>query len=144
LSHLPEHKIWKSIKQRCYDPHCQAYPYYGGVGIGLHSSWLNDFPAFYRGIGPRPSRFHSLDRYPNPHGNYEPGNVRWATAQEQADNKRNNINITIAGVTKNTQQWGRDTGLKGSVIRERLARGWTPERAVTEPLHTVRRTGRAR
>lgn len=51
------------------------------------SEWQNDFGAFLAYVGPRPTSKHTIDRYPNRNGNYEPGNVRWATRNEQELNK---------------------------------------------------------
>ncbi|VVB51695.1 MazG nucleotide pyrophosphohydrolase domain protein [uncultured archaeon] len=86
LSKLPEHLIWCGIKRRCYNPKSHSFPWYGGRGIGMSPVWREDFAAFFRDVGPRPSKQHSLDRI-NTNGNYELGNVRWATAVEQANNK---------------------------------------------------------
>jgi hypothetical protein len=81
-------RVWKHIIDRCGNPDDKAYPYYGGRGISIHPAWAESFDAFLAGVGPRPSSQHSLDRFPASAGNYEPGNVRWATAKEQAASRR--------------------------------------------------------
>jgi len=75
------------MKQRCCDPEHVAYPNYGGRGITVHVSWIGSFESFFEHVGPRPSPKHSIDRIDND-GNYEPGNVRWATAKQQRRNTR--------------------------------------------------------
>ena len=82
----PEYHSWQAMKARSLNPNNPAYPRYGGRGITVWPGWVHDFVAFYEHIGPRPPG-HSLDRIDND-GNYEPGNVRWATASEQAFNRR--------------------------------------------------------
>jgi hypothetical protein len=89
LSRSPEYGAWNRMHNRCYNPRSPRYPDWGGRGITVCNSWKN-FEAFYRDIGPRPSSAHSLDRI-NTNGNYEPGNVRWATQKEQQNNKRNTV-----------------------------------------------------
>jgi len=81
-----EYKSWKAAKQRCTNPKDTNYPLYGGRGIQMCEEWMDSFPDFYAHIGPRPQG-HSLDRI-DVNGNYEPGNVRWATAKDQANNRR--------------------------------------------------------
>jgi hypothetical protein len=94
-----EYHIWKMMNRRCYVERHISWPWYGALGVKVHLSWydadgasfaqtLKAFGQFLKDVGPAPSKKHSLDRYPNPAGNYEPGNVRWATATEQASNKR--------------------------------------------------------
>lgn len=77
---------WSSMQQRCTNPARRDYPDYGGRGIRVCELW-RDFRNFLADVGPRPSPQHSLDRIDND-GNYEPGNVRWATAKEQRANRR--------------------------------------------------------
>ena len=82
-----EHQTWSMAKQRCTNPNNNGYPEYGGRGITFFEGWKNDFDAFLRHIGPKPTPQHSLDRIDNERG-YEPGNVRWATKTEQINNRR--------------------------------------------------------
>lgn len=88
LIHTPAYHAWIAMKDRCLNPKSSNYSYWGGRGIKIHEPWVADFMAFYKDVGPRPSLLHSLDRWPDPNGNYEPGNVRWATKLEQTANRR--------------------------------------------------------
>lgn len=83
----PEHRLWSRIQQRCYNLNYAGYKNYGGRGIEVYSEWRLDMQKFLDYIGKRPSSEYSLDRINND-GNYEPGNVRWATAKQQANNRR--------------------------------------------------------
>ena len=82
-----EYHAWISAKQRCYNKKTHNYYRYGGRGITMFEGWINDFNAFYQYLGPCPSKSHSIDRINNNLG-YEPGNVRWATSTQQANNRR--------------------------------------------------------
>lgn len=83
-----EYRVWRNMLTRCRDKNNPTYPYYGGRGISVCSRWSN-FEAFLADMGPKPGPGHSfsIDRVNND-GNYEPGNCRWATPQQQAANKR--------------------------------------------------------
>ncbi len=81
----PEYAAWINMRRRCYYSKDNAFHRYGGRGIRVHPAWRDSFDAFFEHVGPRPSPQHSLDRINND-GNYEPGNVRWATKRQQSQN----------------------------------------------------------
>lgn len=90
-SRSPTYRAWQEMHQRCSNPNFGDYEYYGGRGITVCERWTGDggFQRFVDDVGERPSPKLSLDRYPNRDGNYEPGNVRWATSTEQNRNRSN-------------------------------------------------------
>jgi hypothetical protein len=85
-SHTPEHRAYIGAKRRCSDPNVDLFKYYGGRGIEFRFA---SFEEFYAELGdkPEPKHLYSIDRFPN-NGNYEPGNVRWATSEQQNNNRR--------------------------------------------------------
>lgn len=82
-----EYSSWLHAKGRCTNHKNKNWPDYGGRGIKFHKPWAASYKLFLEYVGRSPSATHSLDRINN-NGNYEPGNVRWATPKEQANNQR--------------------------------------------------------
>jgi hypothetical protein len=107
--------------QRCENPRSTSFVRYGARGVGVCRAW-HDFPAFLADMGNRPSEKHSIDRI-NPTGDYEPGNCRWATALEQARNKRNAVWVRVNGEPRRIWEAEVATGLTSGAIRSRTSRG---------------------
>lgn len=133
MSYTREYNIWNSMIVRCEDPNSAAFKNYGGRGITICDEWRYDFAAFYNHIGKRPSPKHSVDRINN-NGNYEPGNVRWATEREQHNNTRRNHKITVHGHTMSIAEWARFVNMKKVTLITRIKKGWPPAKAVFQPV----------
>lgn len=135
---------WQEMRKRCLDPRATNFERYGGRGITVCERWLT-FDNFREDMGERPTKELSLDRINN-NGNYEPGNCRWATAKEQANNRRKarnttrNVFLTWRGETFCVAEWAERIGIEVHALRHRIDRGWSVERALTTPSaqHTRR------
>lgn len=133
----PEYSAWAQMLQRCENKGNPSYCNYGGRGISVCDRWRS-FSQFLADVGARPSAKHSIDRINND-GNYEPGNVRWATRSEQNRNHRRLRMLTLNGETHCVVEWAERTGLPERTIRSRLQLGWSALDALTT---AVARTGR--
>lgn len=127
----PEYRVWCGMRSRCMNKDNENYPDYGGRGITICPEW-EDFSSFLADMGRRPSLKHTIDRI-DVDGNYERGNCRWATWQEQAQNKRNNVWITYDGKTLCVREWERQLGFSVGGIQRRLLNGWSDEESMTTP-----------
>ena len=125
------YRIWTGIVQRTTNPNSKQYQDYGGRGILLHEAWKT-FENFYADVGDPPSDLHTLDRR-NTNQGYAPGNCRWATSAEQANNRRSNLLITWQGRTQTAAEWARETGHDRRTLTSRIRNGWDVERAMTTP-----------
>lgn len=128
-----EHWIWANMIGRCSDKNS---PRYGGRGIKVCDEWLGPegFVRFLDHVGPRPSVAHTIDRFPDTDGNYEPGNVRWATRAEQNRNYSRNIFTTVDGERLCLKDAALRRGLKPWAVWQRVKRGWSIEKAFNTPL----------
>jgi hypothetical protein len=133
-----EYRAWSCMLTRCYNEKCKDYPDYGGRGIRVCDQWKKSFEQFFVDIGSKPSPKHSLDRFPNMNGNYEPGNCRWATSVEQMHNTRRNHWIEYNGERLIATDLAKKFGMGSNVLLNRLKLGWTIERALTTPVRPSR------
>lgn len=132
-SHTREHGIWRNIIYRCHTSTSPSYPNYGARGISVCKRWRGSFRLFLKDMGRGPTNQHTIDRIDND-GNYEPGNCRWATRKEQANNRSNSTKISYKGETKTISQWASVYCIPQPLLRRRLSKGWDIDRALTVPL----------
>ena len=116
---------------RCYRKEHSSYKYYGGRGIKVCDEWQAFEPFYQWALNTGYSENLTLDRINN-NGNYEPSNCRWATAKEQANNRRANRIVTFNGETKTVAEWAELLGITHQAMSERLnSKHWTIEDALT-------------
>lgn len=133
MSGSPEYRAWTKIIRRCTKPNTKEFKDYGNRGITVCKSWENNFTTFFKHVGKRPSKKHSIDRINN-NGNYETGNVRWALPKVQANNSRRNHKITLNNWTLNLGQWATFVGISKFTISGRIRRNWPPAKAIFTPV----------
>ncbi len=130
MSHTKINGVWWAIIMRCFNPNYPSYKNYGGRGITVCDEWRNDFTAFYEHVS-KLEHFgkdgYTLDRIDND-GNYEPGNVRWATAKEQSRNRRSNIVVEYKGEQLSLKAVAEKSGKKYTDLVARYHRGMRGER----------------
>ena len=134
MSYTKIHKIWCGMHERCSSPSHVFYHRYGGRGIYVCDEWRK-FENFYADMGERPQGL-SLDRIDN-NGPYAPWNCRWATAKEQVRNSTLVTLLTWKGKTQSIVEWSEELGISKQAISTRLSRGWSAERALSEPVKLV-------
>jgi hypothetical protein len=129
----PTYNSWHAMWRRTTNPRHHAWRNYGGRGIKVCVRWLS-FEAFLFDMGERP-RGTTLDRFPDRNGAYKPSNCRWATVEEQANNRRTARLLTVRGKTLSLTEWSRINGVRPDTMHKRLEAGWSAERTVTEKTH---------
>lgn len=128
---IPEYVVWQGMRRRCDEPSHRDYALYGGRGVRVCDRWRSHFDLFLADMGRRPSGTHSLDRYPNADGDYEPGNVRWATPVEQAESRRHTILVPFGGERLPLARVAERLGLPYMTLYKRIVvRGWPLARAL--------------
>lgn len=121
----PTYISWERMIARCSDPENAHYRQ-----IEVCERW-KDFAAFLEDMGERPPGT-TIDRIENA-GNYEPGNCRWATMEEQQNNRSSNVLLTVNGETRTIAEWSRLSGIPFQTIYSRVFTwGWEAARAVQE------------
>lgn len=133
----PAYHCWQAVKNRCLRPGSAGYEDYGGRGITMCPEWRDDFAAFLRDMGPRPSRRHSVDRIDND-GDYEPSNCRWATQSEQNLNQRRTVFVEVSGELATVHELAAAAGLPSNLVKRRLRRGLSLQRALDPKRYGAR------
>jgi hypothetical protein len=111
------YRIWSNMLTRCRNPLADNYERYGGRGISVCERWLK-FEHFFEDMGSPPAGT-SIDRIENS-GNYEPGNCRWATTQQQNENRRGLRWVEYDGKKMLVSQWAKHLGVNPSTLYEAL------------------------
>jgi hypothetical protein len=124
----PTYHSWNAMRARCERPTNNRFADYGARGIAVCERWRSSFSNFLADMGVCPPGM-SIERMDND-GNYEPGNCRWATDMEQANNSRHNHILEHAGRSQSCTAWARELGINVKAIYARLRRGDSVERAL--------------
>lgn len=119
------------MRRRVYDDTHHSYEDYGGRGIDYDPRWM-DFEEFLRDMGIRPEGT-TLDRI-DPDGHYVLSNCRWATNDQQANNKRSSRVLLIGGLPLTIAEWADLVGTPYHTIWQRIRRGWPEVDAICRPL----------
>lgn len=114
-------RTWRGIVERTTLPTSTHFHRYGGRGITVCNEWLT-YENFAADVGQPPSEKHSIDRIDNNKG-YFPGNVRWATAREQAQNRSTNIWVLYQGKKMIASDVAKAMNVSKSTISRWLALG---------------------
>lgn len=130
---IPEYAVWIALRQRCLNPKNAAYKNYGGRGVSVYHGW-DKFENFLEDVGRRPTNKHTIDRYPNNDGNYEPGNVRWATRKQQVENRRNSITLMVGEKILTLKEVADKFNVRYQTIMARYQRGWGVDRIINSPI----------
>ena len=138
MSNTRLYHIWENMNKRCHDKNNKECKYHGSRGIKIHFTCFEDFAhwAFISGY----SDNFSIDRIDN-NGNYSRDNCRWVTNYQQSRNMRSNIFITHpeTGERLCAVDWSRKLGGADNVVRTRIkSYGWSPQKAITTPVHKKR------
>lgn len=130
LSYTRIRSKWDGMMRRCYNPKIAGYQNYGGRGIKVCEEWhnLENFAKWSYENGFTEDCDLTIERIDND-GNYEPNNCRWATKEEQANNKRNNRFIEYNSERKTLAQWSKQYSIDRSKVSYRLNHGWNFEEA---------------
>lgn len=141
MTNSPEYFAWKNLINRCEREKDIRFEKYGKRGIFVCDEWRNDFSAFFRDVGERPSDRHSIDRIDNNDG-YHKNNCRWATAHQQTRNRSTNIIVEINGVSMCIHDWFSEYGLGKSSYYRKISKGLSPKEAIESQLAYMSRAAR--
>ena len=134
---MPYHS-WLNMKARCENKKHIEYERYGARGIKVCDRWRSSFEEFWKDMGATYQDGLSIDRI-DVNGDYCPENCRWATAQEQANNKRTTFYVTLNGETHSLADWCRKNSLNYGTVHARIKAGWLMDVALSTPIRRCKR-----
>lgn len=117
----PLYQTWNNLIQRCQNPKCPNYKYYGAKGITVSERW-KDFASFVQDVGTRPTPRHILERIDAAKG-YDPGNCRWSVPG----------GVTFEGTVLSIGEWAKRLGMNSLTLRSRLE-GQAVEESFSQPI----------
>lgn len=130
----PVHRLystWAGMIQRCHYPKAASWKWYGAKGIKVCDRW-REFKNFLEDMGPTWKPHLTLERLDNSK-DYEPGNVVWETTTHQRETDSHGRIIEFKGVSQRISKWAQQIGITDVVLRLRLRKGWSIEKALTTP-----------
>ena len=131
-SKSPAYRSWYSMMSRCYREDHQSFCRYGGRGISVCERWRNS-ANFIADMG-QPKAGQQLDRIDN-NGNYEPGNCRWVSREENCNNKSNTRLVSWMGEMVPLAALCRRLGIDYQIVKNRITRGWDETEAISRPIN---------
>lgn len=142
------HKVWISIKQRCYCDYSNRYKNYGAVGVVMCDEWLNEFMSFYKwGIANGWEKGLQIDKdilYKKKNGGekgliYSPEYCCFVTPKENSRNRTTSVYLEYNGEKKTLAEWSELKGLSQQTLQKRIKRGWSIDRMLTEPVKILKK-----
>lgn len=143
----PAYRVWAKVKTRCYDKTCKEYPNYGGRGVTMCDEWKDSPKSFVEWClsngwqkGLDIDKDIKASRLGVEALLYSPERCSFVTRGENMNYKRNNVRLTLNGVTKNITQWALQTGINRDCLHNRIRElGWSTERALSTPISNKRK-----
>lgn len=136
----PLYSVWDNMRRRCYDPLNIGYQNYGAIGVFICDDWLNNLQLFIDWAlsngwqkGLQIDKDIICKKMGLTPAFYSPDTCTVVTRAENLNCTRSNRFITHNGQTKTLAQWGKEFGIRGSLILHRIKKGWPIEKAITIP-----------
>ena len=126
------YEVWRSMRQRCYNPNNKSFRHYGGRGISICEEWSKFIIFRQWALSAGYGKGLSIERIDND-GHYCPENCTWIPIGEQAANQQKTIHITFNGITMCRKHWANHLGVNQYTLKYRLEH-WPLEKALTKWL----------
>lgn len=131
--HTRINRVYTRMMSRCYNPNATSYERYGGAGIKVCDRWFRNYKNFLEDMASTYADGLSIDRIDNNLG-YSPENCRWATMEQQQNNRTNNRIIEYRGEEMTLAMWAKKLGIKKSTLYQRFhAYKWSVKQCLTTP-----------